>query len=144
MTDHDTPDWVRLGTYVVSRRIDLGYKKRPALTEVSGISTRILGDIETGRRGNFDRTTIAALEKALGWEPGSALRIAAGGEPVLRDARRPHEESDEVVRRVAAADIPADRKREIIQLLIEEKERAEQRRAEHADELLRLVRGDQV
>lgn len=77
-------DWQRLGRYVVARREELGYKQRGDIASAVGVSTRVMSDIENGRRGNFDRVTIAALERALGWETGSVERVATGGEPRLR------------------------------------------------------------
>jgi hypothetical protein len=155
MSDHSSPDWARLGEYVVARRVKLGYKKRPAFSDATGISTRILGDIETGRRGNFDRTTIAALEGTLGWATGSATRIAYGGEPtIVADIRAESDEApaavppddlatdrDEALRRVMLSDLPDDQKRRIAKLLIDEKRDAERRRLARADELIRLLRG---
>ena len=42
---------------------------------------QLLGDIEKGRRDNYDPMTLAALEQALRWETGSVRRILDGGEP---------------------------------------------------------------
>jgi hypothetical protein len=77
-------DWERLGEYVVARRMERGFKTRSDLASAAQVSSRLLGDIEKGRRGNFDPTTIASLESALGWETGSVRRIVEGGEPKLR------------------------------------------------------------
>jgi hypothetical protein len=154
MTDHDAPDWARLGEYVVARRVQLGYKKRPAFSDASGISTRILGDIETGRRGNFDPTTIAALENTLGWATGSANRIAHGGEPTVianvRDdtttdnatAGDQAADTDEALRRVMRSNLTDDQKRRITRMLIAEKEDAERQRVARAEQLIRFARGE--
>lgn len=77
-------DWKRLGQYVVARRVDLGFKRRSDFADARQVSVRILSDIENGRRTNFDQATIASLERALGWETGSALRVVEGGEPRTR------------------------------------------------------------
>lgn len=77
-------DWQRLGKYVVSRRVKLGYKQRADIAAAVGVSTRVMSDIENGKRGNFDSVTVASLEEVLGWETGSVATIAAGGEPTLR------------------------------------------------------------
>jgi hypothetical protein len=156
MTDHDAPDWARLGEYVVARRVRLGYKKRPAFSDASGISTRILGDIETGRRGNFDPTTIAALENTLGWATGSASRIAHGGEPTVvantrddvasSDSATPagdqNTDGDEALRRVMRSNLTDDQKRRITRMLIAEKEDAERQRVARAEQLIRFARGE--
>jgi hypothetical protein len=77
------PDWKRLGEHVIARRVALNMNNRDDLAQASGISYRILGDIETGRRSNFDTVTLAKLERALGWAAGSARRVADGQEPTL-------------------------------------------------------------
>lgn len=74
-------DWSRLGQYVVDGRVRLRMFTRPPLATRAGISTRVLGDIEKGRRDNYDDVTLAALEQALEWETGSISAILAGGEP---------------------------------------------------------------
>lgn len=84
LDDERMSDWQRLGKYVVARREELGYKQRGQIASAVGVSTRVMSDIENGRRGNFDQVTVAALERVLGWETGSAARVAAGGEPVIR------------------------------------------------------------
>jgi transcriptional regulator with XRE-family HTH domain len=77
-------DWERLGSYVVARRVKLGFKQRGDFASAVGVSTRVISDIENGRRGNFDAVTIASLEEALGWETGSFASVAEGGEPSFR------------------------------------------------------------
>jgi hypothetical protein len=49
---------------------------------------------------------------------------------------------DEALRRVMLSDLPDDQKRRIAKLLIDEKRDAERRRLARADELIRLLRGD--
>lgn len=39
----------------------------------------MVDDIEKGRRTNFSPLTLGALEAALGWQPGAALRVVQGG-----------------------------------------------------------------
>jgi transcriptional regulator with XRE-family HTH domain len=82
--DGRVTDWQRVGKYVVDRRVELGFKTRSDLASAVQVTARTLGDIENGRRGNFDAVTIASLERVLGWETGSLKRIADGGEPQLR------------------------------------------------------------
>ena len=146
VTDPDTPTsgWKRLGHYVVDRRVELGYKKRPALAAATGISLRVLSDIELGKRANYDAVTLTSLERALGWTTGSAARIAAGGEPQMRPSPTPQDEppdqpgtnvasamDDEALVKVMTSNLSDDRKRAVIRLLIEERESA-LRRAENA------------
>lgn len=40
--------------------------------------------MEKGRRSNYSDATLAAIEAALGWEPGTCVRIVQGGR-VRRD-----------------------------------------------------------
>lgn len=84
-------DWERLAQYVISGRVRLGHRVRGAFAGVVGISERILGDIEKARRSNYDPTTLAQLEQALGWRTGSLDSVLRGGEPVvlLDQADRP-------------------------------------------------------
>jgi hypothetical protein len=35
--------------------------------------------VEKGRRSNYSDATLAAIEAALGWEPGTCARIVQGG-----------------------------------------------------------------
>lgn len=73
-----TPDWTRLGAYVASRRSEL-YDTVRDFSKVIGISEKTLGRLELGR--SVSRTTLAEVERALGWAPGSCIAILAGGEP---------------------------------------------------------------
>jgi hypothetical protein len=78
-------DWGRLASYVIARRVKLGYRDRKALAAVSGVTARTLGKLETGRP--VGAVTLADVELALGWEPDSARRVLAGAEPVIREPR---------------------------------------------------------
>ncbi|WP_086848348.1 helix-turn-helix domain-containing protein [Amycolatopsis kentuckyensis] len=73
-----TPDWPRLGAYVTSRRSEL-YKTVRDFSKAVGISEKTLGKLELGQ--SVSRTTLAAVERAFGWAPGSCAAILAGGEP---------------------------------------------------------------
>ena len=79
-------DWNRLASFVIARRVKLGYRDRKALAAVSGVTARTLGKLETGER--VGAVTLADVELALGWEPDSARRILAGGEPVIRESAK--------------------------------------------------------
>lgn len=77
-------DWKRFAQQVITRRQELGLETRQSLAEVSGLSYRLLGDVERGVRG-VSEGTLAILEQELGWTPGTAQRILTGGEPLLID-----------------------------------------------------------
>ena len=70
----------RLGHYVVSRRVALGYRNRTDLAASLQFTVRTLADIEHGVR-NASPGTYAMLENKLAWAPGSIDNILAGGEP---------------------------------------------------------------
>lgn len=75
--------WRQLGDEIIARRAQLGYRSRPAFAAASGLSKRLLDDLETGARANYRPETITALEYALGWQPGSAERIRRGRRPII-------------------------------------------------------------
>jgi transcriptional regulator with XRE-family HTH domain len=118
-------DWQRLGNYVLARRVELGYKRRGDFAQAIGVSARVVSDLENGRRGNFDPVTIAALEDVLGWETGSATRVAAGGDPSLRAQPTPAEQSggrelpDEIQMIYASTSMTPRQKLEAIRLVLE-------------------------
>ena len=70
----------RLGHYVVSRRVALGYRNRTDLANSLKFTVRTLADIEHGVR-KASPGTYAMLENKLAWAPGSIDTILAGGEP---------------------------------------------------------------
>lgn len=74
-------DWKRLGQRVVARRKQRGLDTRHALAANSGLSYRLLGDLERGAR-QVSEGTLAVVEQALGWAPGSMRRILRGFEPM--------------------------------------------------------------
>lgn len=76
-----TTGWDRLGERVKTSRAILGYSITQ-LSTVSGLSTSTLDSIENGRKTSYDPTTLTALERALGWRPGSVDRILRGLEPL--------------------------------------------------------------
>jgi hypothetical protein len=70
----------RLGHYIVSRRVALGYRNRTDLADSLQLTVRTLADIEHGVR-KASPGTYALLENKLTWAPGSIDTILAGGEP---------------------------------------------------------------
>ena len=82
----------RLGHYIVSRRVALGFRKRTDLADSLQFTLRTLADIEHGVR-KASPGTYAMLENKLAWAPGSIDTILAGGEPkevVVNPRRAPH------------------------------------------------------
>ena len=76
----DRQDLERLGHYIVSRRVALGYRNRTDLADSLQFTVRTLADIEHGVR-KASAGTYALLENKLSWAPGSIDTILAGGEP---------------------------------------------------------------
>ena len=76
----DRRDLERLGHYVVSRRVALGYRNRTDLASSLQFTVRTLADIEHGVR-KASPGSYAMLENKLSWTPGSIDTILAGGEP---------------------------------------------------------------
>lgn len=76
-------DGWRLGNRITAER-GRHYRSRAAFARAAGLGARTLGDVERGRRDNYSDATLAAIEAALGWEPGTCLRIVQGGR-VRRD-----------------------------------------------------------
>jgi hypothetical protein len=70
----------RLGHYIVSRRVALGFRNRTDLANSLQFTVRTLADIEHGVR-KASPGTYAMLENKLSWAPGSIDTILAGGEP---------------------------------------------------------------
>ena len=70
----------RLGHYIVSRRVALGFRNRTDLADSLQFTVRTLADIEHGVR-KASPGTYAMLENKLAWAPGSIDTILAGGEP---------------------------------------------------------------
>lgn len=78
--------WVRLGDVVRSERARRWPRRRDFAREC-GLGERVITALERHERDNFSTETIAAVEAALGWEPGSADRVRAGLRPQrLEDA----------------------------------------------------------
>ncbi|MBF6462532.1 helix-turn-helix transcriptional regulator [Nocardia puris] len=76
--------WKHLAAQVIARRQELGMSTRQVLADHTGLNYRVLGDLERGTRG-VSAGTLAIVEQALGWMPGSARRVLEGGEPVTTD-----------------------------------------------------------
>jgi transcriptional regulator with XRE-family HTH domain len=68
-------DWERLGRAIVARRVELGFNTQKAFADHLGLTPRILGDIEGGKRDSYDRATLARVEQGLQWRAGTAARV---------------------------------------------------------------------
>lgn len=72
-------DWKNLAQHVISRRVELGYRSTRHLAKVAGITEKTMGRLELGY--SVRSGTLAAVERVLGWAPGSMDALLAGGEP---------------------------------------------------------------
>lgn len=68
-------DWGKLGKAITRRRVELGLDTIAAFARHVGLSTRILGDLEGGRRSSYDPATLAKVEQALDWPEGRVEEI---------------------------------------------------------------------
>lgn len=84
------PQWERLARYVHQWRTRQGLTQRE-VTERGGPSDTLLSLIEAGdwRPGRGVGRTLEKLDRGMGWEPGSASRTLAGGEPAEDGAESP-------------------------------------------------------
>lgn len=69
-----------VGAEVRSARLDAGYTSIEAFATAAGLSARVIGDLETGRRDRFTDETIAAVERVLDWAPGRYQELTTSAE----------------------------------------------------------------
>jgi hypothetical protein len=76
--------WARLGRLLMERRarLDPSYAVRKTFVEAVGLNAGLIRDIETRQRDTFTPSSLAAVEQAYRWAPGSVQRVLAGGDPV--------------------------------------------------------------
>jgi hypothetical protein len=112
----------RLGHYIVSRRVALGYRNRTDFADSLQFTVRTLSDIENGVR-KASPGTYAMLENKLGWAPGSVDAILAGGEPkelvvkLRRDSPEPRHQSytTDALARASTEELLLELRRRIVQ-----------------------------
>lgn len=71
-------DFDRLADFAVSRRVALGLEREDVAARMNK-SAKTVERIELGH--SVRRETLASLEQALEWEPGSTRRVLEGGVP---------------------------------------------------------------
>lgn len=126
----ESTDWERLGRLVVAARVAQGMHNRERLAKAGGFSTRFLGDIERGRRDNYDPVYLALLEQALGWKSGSIDRVLAGGEPTKAPVSDDQDDDDEIdfeIAMIQQSDLPDSQKKDMVKYAreIQRRQRAE-------------------
>lgn len=60
----------RLADALIRRRVELGYRSARALAAEIGMDARTITSLESARKTNVSRNTLAALELAMKWDPG--------------------------------------------------------------------------
>lgn len=108
-----TEELVRLGHYVVSRRVALGYKTRVDLAKDAAINERTLSDIEHGIR-KAGMASYATLENTLHWKPGSIAETLRGGEPTPLEAQS--QDGNVALQLAEMASLLADKANELRQI----------------------------
>lgn len=69
--------WGRLAELI---RADAArFRSLAELADTAGLSLRTVEELTAGRRTRYRDTTLHAVESALGWEHGAALRVVEGG-----------------------------------------------------------------
>jgi len=56
---------------------------QPEFAYAIGVSARTISSLETAGADRYDANTLALIEDALGWQPGSAERVLSGARPRL-------------------------------------------------------------
>jgi len=72
--------WRTLGEYVRRERVRRRQTQAEFARDIQ-ISTRVLGSIEVGAHDRYDPRTIAAIEDAMRWDPGSVVDVVEGRKP---------------------------------------------------------------
>jgi transcriptional regulator with XRE-family HTH domain len=85
MSSHTAQRWADLPSLIDARCAELGIRTYRELGERAGISRAILANIMRGRRTSYHPLTIARLELALLWAPGSISDVLSGGRPTPID-----------------------------------------------------------
>jgi len=78
----DHGGWGRVGERIDRERIRLGHRTLAGFARSAGIGKSTLDNLIHARKTSYDSATLAAVEKALCWQPGSIERIGRGSEPI--------------------------------------------------------------
>lgn len=77
-----TTDWDRLARAIRERRRVLDMTQQQ-LADAAGVTRTTIKNLEGARTPTRLPSSIAAVEQALGWTPGSARTVLAGGVPTI-------------------------------------------------------------
>ena len=67
-----------LAEQVVKARLRKGYSTQESLAKRVKVCSRLIGDLENGRRESYAKRTLQRLDNALSWENGTAQSILSG------------------------------------------------------------------
>lgn len=76
--------WQRVAAYVTAERARRGHSLS-AFAKAVGVGRTTMDSLEHARKDHYDPATLAMVEHALGWRPGSIARVHAGLEPEYDD-----------------------------------------------------------
>jgi hypothetical protein len=135
MPAHPAAAWQRLGAMLGQRRVELDprYKNLALFTEDRGINYRLGWDIEAGRRTNYRRLTLRAIEVAYHLQPGAIDAALTGGHlAVLPRGDRGGDSPADLIRRLDLDQPIDEHMREVLKQtligLLERKAAGEERR----------------
>jgi transcriptional regulator with XRE-family HTH domain len=118
-----TPEnWARLSRLVQQKRASKGLSQSAA-ARAAGIHRGAWSAVEKAGDVKPYDTTLAAVERVLGWEPGSCVRVLGGGEPEpagqTAENSLPRAEVARILIRFARTDPKFARDQRIAQMLVE-------------------------
>lgn len=93
------PEWQRLADLLTARRVELNdaWRNRQQFCRDTGAEYRIVHDLENAKRTNYSGSTLAVIERAYRWQPGSIRAVLEGGDPTpVEPAVRVYEASASV------------------------------------------------
>lgn len=80
MSEVVSGNWRRLADYVRSARVQKGLSSQALLAEAAGVSEGSVRSLESGKSYTRMPVVVPAIERALGWPPGTARRLVEGGD----------------------------------------------------------------
>lgn len=133
-----TANWQRLADAIVARRAELGLTQMQVATRGDFSLDRVQA-LEGAKRTSYRAGTLAALERALDWAPGSVERILQGGDPSPRGIELIRKVPQESLQRLIDQ-VPAEELRKLVMASLRDREsEADLDSAIDIDEHLRRV-----
>ncbi|KXO90960.1 Uncharacterised protein (plasmid) [Tsukamurella tyrosinosolvens] len=87
--DPELEPWRHLGEMVIAARKSLGWRTRPDFVRATGLSKRLLLDVENGTRSTVTPKTLMRVEQTLGWPEGAISQILTDPDYVPQTNSRP-------------------------------------------------------